>query len=457
MTDRFARDARRRFALARSGASRAVWRAAGLVAWFAAGVALQLTGSPAFAQGGGAAPAASATTGQRGPGSTPLTLRGTLVRQTIAGEQRLPRELVTLHRVNAREAGPVDSVLTDPRGGFTFRVSAPDTQSMYLVSARYGGIAYFSQPAQPGQPAPLAEIVVFDTTSADIPLELQGRHLVLSSPNADGVRSVIDVLEVENDTVVTRVAGANNRPTFSLLLPGGARNVRASQGEQGAGAVEVRAGRAELFAPLAPGLRQVVLTYELPDDAFPLSVPLERGVAVLEVLLEEPGASADGGGLVSQGGVSVDGKAFTRYLGQNAPANAVLTLRGASAGGVGGTPPWLLPLVLTGVTLGAILVMARRGGAAAATVPPAMAQPGAASASGFVAPAPHAAQALAASASAGASDVDEARDVAQRIAAIDALLEGGAAHPASHAALADYRQTLKQSLIDLLADRTPVP
>jgi hypothetical protein len=427
---------------------------------FGAGLALHLLAlQPAAitlqAQGNAAAP------GQ--PPATvvpPLTLRGTVVRQTAAGERRLAREQVTLHRVNARDAGAVDSMLTDGSGAFVFRVTAPDSQSMYLVSARYGGIAYFSPPAQPGQPVPPAEIVVYDTTSADVPLALQGRHLVLSAPNADGVRSVIDVLEVQNDSVVTRVAGVANRPTFTLLLPDGARNVRASQGEQGSGAVEVRQGRADLFAPIAPGLRQVVLTYELAADAFPVSVPLERAIAVLEVLLEEPGASAEGGGLVSQGGVTVDGKAFTRYLGQNAPANAVLTLRGAGRG-VAGTPPWLLPLVLTVLALGSILVMARRGSPARAGGASTAPQDGRPERD-------ERAERLAGAGRTGATTVAEApqpddslsstaRELTQRIAAIDALLASGGAHPASRASLAEHRAVLKQALRDALADRTPVP
>ncbi|MBK6842185.1 MAG: hypothetical protein IPG88_07765 [Gemmatimonadetes bacterium] len=299
----------------------------------------------------------------------PLSVRGSVVRQTLDGTRVVSRELVTLHRVNSREAGPIDSMTTDAKGTFAFRVASPDSLSMYLASARYGGIAYFSQPMQAGQVAGgPSEIVVYDTTSADVRLQLQGRHLVVSSPNADGVRSVIDVLEIENDTVVTRVAGAGNRATYSLLLPDGARNVRASQGEMSDGAVEVREGRADVYAPLSPGLRQLVLTYELPASVFPVSVPLERDVSVLEVLLEEPGATAEGGGLKSQGGVTVDGKTFTRYLGQSAPATAVVTL--GVAKGIGGTsvPTWVLPLVLSLVTLGVILVVARRAPALARAI-----------------------------------------------------------------------------------------
>lgn len=389
----------------------------------------------------------------------PLTLRGTVVRQTVGGAMSVAREPVTLHRVSAREAGPVDSAVTDARGRYSFRVSVPDSQSMYLVSARYAGIAYFSAPAQAGSPAEPSEIVVFDTTSGEVPLQLQGRHVILSAPSAEGNRSVIDVLEIENDTVFTRVAGASNRPTYAVLLPDGARNVRASSGEQGEGTVEVRDGRANLFAPLSPGLRQVVLTYDLSPDAFPLAIPLEREVGVLEVLLEEPKASAAGGGLVSQGGVSVDGKTFTRYLGQNAPANAVLSIAVSRGGGGSSLPAWLLPLALAVVTLGVILVFARRAPAMSQRARAHSAAPVASEvAVATPAPAPdrliRAAPAGTSAARLVAGDADVVARLARQVAAVDALLEPESALvDAARADLQRYRESLKARLVGALAER----
>ncbi len=292
---------------------------------------------------------------------SPLTVRGSVTRETIGGTRAVPRELVVLHRVNSRDAGAVDSVQTDAKGAFTFRVEAPDSQSMYLVSARYGGIAYFSQPMQGGQSSGPAEIIVYDTTSRNVRTQLQGRHVVVSSPNAAGVRSVIDVLEIENDTILTRVPGPENRPTYALLLPDGVENVHASQGEISDKAVEVRNGRAELFAPLSPGLRQLVLTYEVKAAAFPLAIPLEHSISVLEVLLEEHGASASAPGLDNKGPVTVDGKTFVRFLGASPNDNAVVTITaGKGVASDGKVPSWLLPLLLTVITVAGIALLARR-------------------------------------------------------------------------------------------------
>jgi len=383
-----------------------------------------------------------------------LSLRGTVVRQTLDGTRPVPRERVTLHRVNAQDAGPIDSALTDGRGTYAFRVPAPDAQSMYLVSARYGGIAYFSPPVQGEQPGAPAEIVVYDTTSRDVRLRLQGRHVVVSAPSADGARQVIDVLEIENDTIVTRVAGPGNRATFDLLLPDGARNVRATQGEMSDAAVEVREGRAQLYSPLSPGLRQLVLTYELGADAFPVAVPLERAVAVLEVLLEERGATAVGGGLASQGGVSVEGKNFTRYLGQNSPEGTVLTLSAGSRVGSGGLlgPPWVLPLLLTLATLGVILFFAR--GRAVVVAPPTA--PSGAPGSRSAGPRATASRVPPTGGSIARADSPDA--LARRVAALDAVMASAPGDATSlREQLARERETLREELIDLLARGTTVP
>ena len=360
----------------------------------------------------------------------PLDVTGRVVRTSGDGERAVPRSFVILHRVTPSSAGPVDSMRTDEAGRYRFRIR-PDSGALYLVSAQYAGIAYFSPPAVANDSGGPVVISVFDTTSADVPLHLQGRHLVVSSPNAAGVRSVIDVLEIENDTVVTRVAGTEGSPTFTLLLPEGAANVRASQAGGGDSVVTVRDGRALLFNALSPGLRQVVLTYDLAAAAFPLSLPVERATGVLEVLLEETTATAAGGGLASQGVVSVDGRSFARYLGQDAPADAVLSIAVPRTAGDGDLPRWLLPLVLALVTLGTLVLAMRRGAAT----------PGA--------PAPD-----------SVSDPvsDPVGELARAAAAVDALLESGAvADDARRAALAEYRATLKSRLGDALARQAARP
>ncbi len=247
------------------------------------------------------------------------------------GGQRLAPvtgEWVTLHRVGTDTAGPMDSVRTDAQGRYTFTYRPWGARdAVYFVSATYDGIAYFSQPlAQPVVRGAESEITVYDTTAHAVPLRMRGRHLVVSAPTAAGYRSVIEVFELSNDSSVTLVPGGPRaeRPSWSLALPAGTQRFQVGQGDVSAAAVTVDRGIAEVFAPIAPGLKQISFSYALPPTAFPLTRALPTGAIVLEVLVEEPSARVIAPRLHEVQPVSVEGRTFRRFLGQDVPAGATL-------------------------------------------------------------------------------------------------------------------------------------
>lgn len=253
-----------------------------------------------------------------------LEVRGRVVRQGASGVDIVPRALVTLHRIGDT-SGPVDSMVTNLRGEYLFRVSQPDTSAMYLATSKYGGIAYFAPPVHPDHEEGPGEIVLFDTSSTGGRLQIVGRHLVVSAPMASGAREIVEVLEIENDAVVTRT-GAPGRPSFVLALPGDAANIRSTQGDFAGNAVRVASSRVEVLAPIPPGVRQLAVTYQLPASAFPFSLQLADSAALLEVLLEEAGAMVRGGGVKSLGAVTSDGRTFTRYQVNGVPAGERLVI-----------------------------------------------------------------------------------------------------------------------------------
>ncbi|NIQ29497.1 MAG: hypothetical protein GTN89_03770, partial [Acidobacteria bacterium] len=74
---------------------------------------------------------------------------------------------VVLHRVSRAAAGPVDSQITGAAGVFRLRDPMPDTGASYVVSAEFGGIAYFTNPFIWSDPPPdaLETLLVYDTSS----------------------------------------------------------------------------------------------------------------------------------------------------------------------------------------------------------------------------------------------------------------------------------------------------
>lgn len=234
---------------------------------------------------------------------------------------------VTLHRVGTDHAGPVDSAHTGDSGGYAFaykRTGAND--AIYFVSSSHDGVAYFSHPLNPGhERGDDAEIVVFDTTSRPIPVTIRGRHLIVSRPASDGTRTVTEVFELSNDTSVARVA-ANETPAgavWSSIIPSSAMTPVVADGDIPAAAVRFENSRVLVYAPFAPGMKQLAFHYDVPADAFPLKVPLERGAVVLEVLVEDSVATASGAKLRAVAPVAIEGHEFRRYLAADVPANAV--------------------------------------------------------------------------------------------------------------------------------------
>jgi hypothetical protein len=228
----------------------------------------------------------------------------------------------------------------------------------------YDGIAYFSAPLRIPHPAEEdAEITVFDTTSRPVPISVQGHHVIVSRPNPSGEGSVTEVFELLNDTSVTRVAvgDAPSSASWSWMLPGGSTHPSVLQSDFPAEAVKFAEGRALVYAPMSPGLKQFAYTYMLPNDAFPLSLPLLQSTSILEVLVEESQAKVTGARLSAKSDVAIDGRSFHRYLASDVPANAVIQIGVPQADRpINSWYVAMLTVVIGGAMVGALVWAMRR-------------------------------------------------------------------------------------------------
>jgi hypothetical protein len=249
-------------------------------------------------------------------------------RVTNSGEAPVPGRWVVLHRVGNDVAAPIDSVRTDASGRFDFRYRATgDTNALYFVASGYDGIAYFSPPLKkPVVAGGDADLLVYDTTSAPIPISVRGRHVILTAPDTGKMRNVIEVFELSNDTSVTRVAGTPEHATFETPLPEGATSPVAADGDVPADAIKFEKGRALVFAPIAPGVKQMSFHYRLPVNKAPIAIPVLVPATVLEVLVEDTQGSATGAKLKKMASVTLEGRPFRRFLANDAPANSVVTV-----------------------------------------------------------------------------------------------------------------------------------
>ena len=289
-------------------------------------VACSLFGISASAQGSAQARAPKGTTPASTAGAS--TVDGRVMRPRLHALAPVGDVWVTIHRVASDTAGPLDSMRVGSDGRFHFRYSrAEKPDAVYFVSAMYDGIAYFSRPlASSHVTGDDAAIVVFDTTSIHFPLAIKGRHLVISTPSVDGSREVVEAYEIANESDQTLVAPDDEHPTWTAPLPAGVKDIQPGESDVSAAAMTASNGRVRVTAPFAPGLKQLSFSYHIPQSSFPLHVPLEQGVSVLELLLEEPKAQGRGANLKPVAPATIERRVFQRYLGSDAPTGSSIEI-----------------------------------------------------------------------------------------------------------------------------------
>jgi hypothetical protein len=265
-----------------------------------------------------------------GPATAPEVreVRGSITHVTARGARPLSGAWVTLHRVGTDNAGPMDSVRTPEDGRYSFRYRATgDSSALYFVSSRFAGIAYFTRPLKARVvTGEAADLIVYDTTSAAVPIHVRGRHIVLMAPDSGRSHRVVEVFELSNDSSVTRVVGTLDTPTFETTLPDGAGDMHAGDGEVTGDAMTFSDGRARVLAPIPPGIKQFSFSYRLPATRTAISIPSIAPVSVLEVLIDDEKGTVSGAGLRETAAANVNGRHFRRFLAQDAPANAVVAI-----------------------------------------------------------------------------------------------------------------------------------
>jgi hypothetical protein len=281
-------------------------------------------------------------------GSEMRSVTGRLLLGSAPGTRPLAGMHVVLHRIGPDSAGPVDSMRTAADGSYRFRYRWSPDSSLYIVSARYQGIAYFTAPLRQAQvSSPEGDVLVYDTTSRPIALQVRGRHLVLTRGSGSLPR-VFDVLEIANDSSLTLVAGSGGY-TWETLLPSNALRPSASGGDIPPQTVVFAEGRARVTAPFSPGVRQLVLSYEVTGSS--LSIPLDTPISVLELLVEEgSGGVLRSAPLQRQEDVSLEGRRFQRYLGLEVQSGSVLEVA-LQGGGSSRRWPRFLPVLLAALAL----------------------------------------------------------------------------------------------------------
>lgn len=225
---------------------------------------------------------------------------------------------VVLHRVSRTSQGPQDTARADRGGRFSFRFSA-DTASAYLLSARFGGVEYFSAPlaTNPSRPDTSIVVIVADTSSA-APVVLRQRTLLVSVTDESSTRTVLDWLVLSNPGEKTRVVPDTLHPSWGAPLPPDAQNVELADSRLSQFAFEALAFRHDsvlVMAPVGPGDKELMLQYRIPGTLRRFVIPAAGVTDSVFILLEGAGGSVVTPGFASVDSQSIEGRAFQRWAG----------------------------------------------------------------------------------------------------------------------------------------------
>lgn len=288
------------------------------------------------------------------PAQQRANVSGRVLRITATDTVPVPAAKVVLHRVGRAVQGPIDSTTTGPRGEFRFRF-VPDTSAVYLLSSGWAGIEYFSSPVHTDPAAPdTGLLVVVSDTSSTTRIDVVSRHLVVGKPSSGGSRAVLEIIVLGNPGPTTRVAADSAHPTWVAGLPHGAINIEAGNGDFSSEALTFRNDSVLLFAPIAPGEKQVILTYALPARSGPVTIAMPDSIAMFNILLEEFNLTARGGGLAKADSQQIEGRSFQQWVG-SVPAGATVTIDFPGKGLAG----WFLPAIVSLLAISLAVIASR--------------------------------------------------------------------------------------------------
>lgn len=298
-------------------------------------------------------------------GQGPAVVSGTVLRRAGSDTVAAPRAQVVLHRLTRSVSGPIDSLAASPSGEFRFRFR-PDTGVVYLVSARWGGIVYFSEPIADqslNQPVRLSLLVA--DTSSTVPLRVVARYFVLGAPDANRTRTAIDLFVIRNSSSATRVAPDSTSPSWQQALPGGVGHSAGAPGSEiDSAAVRLEADRVLVYAPFAPGDKQLLIEHTLPASIRSLVLPLGEGADTVQVVAEEEGVVVEG--LDPTSSQILEGRPLARWVGAHPRGDVTITFPR-----IFNPERWLVPALAAGVLLVMIAaaLVARRPRPTAAASP----------------------------------------------------------------------------------------
>ena len=293
-----------------------------------------------------------------------MSVSGRVLRGDRGGDTiPLAHAWVVLHKVTRETGGPVDSVRSDARGRYRIELRNPDSNSVYVVSAWYDSLAYFSLPLNvTGRPAVRVEdIVTFLTSVNGPPIRLARRLATVAAAREDGTREILEILELENMGRTTRIT-KDTLPTWAGRVPEGAGQFRGGQGDISPEAIVFRNDSVLVLGPIPPGpVKQLSYSYALPAGTRALVIPIDQPTVELNLLVEDTAAVVTAPKLESLGVQELEQRRFAAYrAGPLAPGDRVEIQVPASGFRAQTLLPYVIAVLAAGMVVALVWALRKR-------------------------------------------------------------------------------------------------
>ena len=245
----------------------------------------------------------------------PVSVSGRVLR---GGRDTIPlaNATVVLHHVSRDNAGPIDSMRSNARGRYGFELRRPDSTGAYIVTVWYDSIAYVSNALQiGGRPiVHVDDIVTYPTTTDSPPIALVRRLATIARASDEGTREVLEILELENRGVTTRVAKDSVQAVWAGRVPEHMGQFRSGQGDISSEAVRFRNDSVLVLAPIGPGpAKQVSYAYSIPTGMRTFVIPIDQATAEVNLLVEDTAAVVRAPKLDTLGVQAIEQRRFAAY------------------------------------------------------------------------------------------------------------------------------------------------
>jgi len=283
----------------------------------------------------------------------PALLHGAEIRGRVVNgsqeNQPLPDCSVSLLRFSRAtlERSVQDSVRSDRGGEFRLRNVAADSAAVFVVSAAYLGVEYFSELFHVLDPDTTIRltVTVFDTARRTPPLHVQMHHIFAERDTADYlIREVLVLHAVGNRTFVPPVGGH----TVALSIPAEAY---AFQVEGGLDVHSLHQRGHALYSdqPVPPGPHQLAYRYRLPLRGGKLYFrrPVDYPTAIVSFFSPDLSAKIESSLLARAEPLPLRGRQYARLAAENLSPGTMLEVTISRTGLLTTkTSRWVLTLFL---------------------------------------------------------------------------------------------------------------